>query len=476
LTKTALAAIVSFTAFSRAIRSFLLRSSAGGAAKQDSAPVSSATFVKSVIAYTFFILGCLFLSIAGLLLLRINPFYRKKALKIFNSLISITAWAQIYVMVSVTKRVVFDEKPDFTKPCIFVANHQSVLDILSMIMLSPRIILLTNRWVWNSPLFGSVVRFAGYYPIFEGADPGIDKLKSKIDDGYSIAIFPEGTRSKDGKIGRFHKGAFYLAQKLELDIIPVLFHDTRRCIAKGSFVVRDSTFTVRVMPRILFTGTEYGATYQEKTKTINELFRKQYEIMDEETRTPANYGQRLPGSFSFTSPFTELQMKITLRREKNFEVFHRLAPPSGVILDAGCGNGILSYMLAYLSPQRQVTGFDQDDQNINTAESGFDKPANLHFVRQKQMEFQLPLSNCVIFRDMLHSLKEPDRTRVFTEYSSQVLPGGIIIVRDYKNKPRVFSPGSIISLGESLGFSSEIIDQEKQTKHLIIVFKREGHG
>ncbi len=491
--------IISVLLISQVLEPYMFRMFVSVPVSRGFPPIGFGTFLQSVVAYSFFILGCIFLSISGFFLVVVNPFYRKKAKGVFNSLISKFAWAQLYVITSVTKRVVYDEKPDYTKPCIFVANHQSVLDILSMVMLSPKIILLTNKWVWNSPLFGYVVRIAGYQPIFEGVDPNIDTLKAKIEEGYSIAIFPEGTRSKDSTIGRFHKGAFYLAQQLGLDIIPVLFHGTGRCIAKGSFVVRSTTFTIKVLPRIKFISVEYGTSYQQKTKAVQELLKEQYTLLDKEERTADFYHQRIVDNFIFKGPVLEWYMKVKLRLERNYQLFHDLVPKEGIIIDAGCGYGFMDYMLAYLAPQRKIIGFDYDEEKIEVAENGFDKPINLRFANASLHEFKATPANCIIFSDVLHYLEEHERIHVFTNFASKILPGGIIIVRDGDNHPgkkhavtrlteflstRVFkfnkrehklaffAADELIKLGENLGFIPSIIDQQKWTSNLVIVFKK----
>ena len=324
--------IVSVVLTSQVLEPFLFRIFVTGPVAHDFAPVSFSTLIKSVFAYSYFITGCILLSISGFILLGINPFFRKKAQRLFNNMISKFALSQIYIMVNVTKIIVHDETPDFSKPCVYVANHQSVLDILCMIMMSPKIILLTNKWVWNSPLFGFVVRYAGYYPIFEGAEPGIDILKSKIAEGYSIAIFPEGTRSKAGKIGRFHKGAFYLAHKLELDLVPVLFHRTCHCIAKGSFIVRDATFTVKILPRIKFSDPAHGTSYQQLTKSVHNLFIKEYAAMEEKARTPERCRKRVIENFMFKGFTAELTMRVMLQREKNFRLQKEILAKAGSIM------------------------------------------------------------------------------------------------------------------------------------------------
>ena len=84
----------------------------------------------------------------------------------------------------------------------------------------------------------------------EGSRNGVEHLKAKVAQGYSLMAFPEGTRSTTNKIRRFHKGAFFLAEKLNLDIIPVLIHGNSEVLPKGSFVIRNGSITVKILDRI----------------------------------------------------------------------------------------------------------------------------------------------------------------------------------------------------------------------------------
>jgi len=176
-----------------------------------------------------------------------------------------------------------------------------------------------------------------------------------------------------------------------------------------------------------------------------------------------------------------------------------LVPKEGIIIDAGCGYGFMDYMLAYLAPQRKIIGFDYDEEKIEVAENGFDKPVNLRFANASLHEFQATPANCIIFSDVLHYMEEHERIHIFTNFASNILPGGVIIVRDGDNHPgkkhavtrlteflstRVFkfnkrehklaffAADELIKLGESLGFIPSIIDQQKWTSNLVIVFKK----
>ncbi|NVO18768.1 MAG: 1-acyl-sn-glycerol-3-phosphate acyltransferase [Bacteroidetes bacterium] len=467
------------------------------------APISMMTFIKSVIAFGFFILGCIFLTILGVLLLVINPFFRKKSQLLFNWMISKVAWAQIYIMGNIKKRIIFEEKPDFNSPCIYVANHQSVIDILAMIMLNPRILLLTNKWVWHSPLFGFVVRLAGYYPIFEGVEPSLEALKEKISQGYSIAIFPEGTRSQDGSIGHFHKGAFFLAHQLKLDIIPVVINGTADAIAKGSFVLRDSTITLKILTRIKYMDPAFGLTYQEVTKKVQSLFRYHIALINEELRNPVNYRRKIIDNYLFKGPVLEWYMKIKMRLEQNYIAFHTLVPMKGTIVDAGCGYGFMTYMLAGLSPDRKILGIDYDSEKISVAFNGFGKPQNLDFKTGNLLDYNWESSDCIIFGDVLHYFEESRRNLVFSRAVQSLNPGGTIIVRDADKRPgnkhlitRIselfstklikfnktqneidfFSSADLIKYATDLKLSSTIVQEKSISSNVLLVFNKPANG
>lgn len=134
-------------------------------------------------------------------------------------------------------------KVNFSKPSVVICNHQSHLDLACQLSLTPNIVFLTNQWVWNNPLYGLMIRHAEFYPVAEGIDELMPKLQSLVKRGYSIAIYPEGTRSKDCKIGRFHKGAFYVAEQLGLEIIPMYLYGPGKFFLKKPTTYAKDQFT-----------------------------------------------------------------------------------------------------------------------------------------------------------------------------------------------------------------------------------------
>ncbi len=145
----------------------------------------------------------------------------------------------------------------FDKPAILICNHQSHLDLMCLIMLAPKLIFLTKEWVWNNPFYGSVIHHAEYYPITEGLEKNMSNLADLYRRGYTVCIFPEGTRSADSSILRFHKGAFHLARKLKADILPVYLHGVGDVLPRGDFMLRRGSIHVEVGQRL--TAEEYEA-------------------------------------------------------------------------------------------------------------------------------------------------------------------------------------------------------------------------
>ncbi|HRO43562.1 MAG TPA: MMPL family transporter, partial [Flavipsychrobacter sp.] len=166
-------------------------------------PFTLWSFLKSVFAFAYFFTGSWILTIAGFILTKL-PFAKEKNKYLFHRFLSAYTWSMMHIMRNVKIRIFGRDHADFHTPAIYVANHASFLDILCTTMLHPKIILLTNKWVWRSPVFGAVVRMAEYYPVAEGAEDSLEPLQDLIDRGYSILVFPEGTRSYDDKIKRFH--------------------------------------------------------------------------------------------------------------------------------------------------------------------------------------------------------------------------------------------------------------------------------
>ncbi len=163
----------------------------------------------------------------------------------------------------------------FERPAIVVANHESILDLLCVISLSPKLIVLTKRrGVWFNPLYGIGIRYAEYLPVRDNFSHCEQKLTELIARGYSIVIFPEGTRSANQEILRFKQGAFYLAQKHGLDIVPVFLHGTGDVLARHKKLVSSGNITIEIKPRIATTQSELGDSPLSMARAVRAKFKQ----------------------------------------------------------------------------------------------------------------------------------------------------------------------------------------------------------
>ena len=146
----------------------------------------------------------------------------------------------------VDSKLLTPHSPLFTSPRVVICNHQSHLDLACQLIFTPKIVFLTNDWVWNNFFYGFLIRHAEYYPVREGIDELLPRLRSLVERGYSIAVYPEGTRSSDCRIQRFHQGAFYIAEQLGLEVLPMYLDGPGRVLEKGTYHLNKGTITIEV--------------------------------------------------------------------------------------------------------------------------------------------------------------------------------------------------------------------------------------
>lgn len=398
--------------------------------KKGLSPVTAESLLVSLWVYTIFITGSIILTILATLILPLIPIRYASKKSFYHRLL--TSFARLLVWAAPRERLRLLDQGDenFERPAIIISNHQSFLDILMMLAVSPRLILMTNQWVWNSPIVGPLVRYADSVPAFEGIESNIDLIKEKLRQGFSIVIFPEGTRSNDGKIHRFHKGAFYLAEKLKVDLLPILIHGAGETIAKRDLMVNNTKVTFRFLPRIAPDDDRFGVTYQEKSKAIRKYVAHAYEKLKEEVETPEYLKNRLISNYIYKGPVLEWYCRVKLRLEKNYALYDRLLPATGKILDIGCGYGFMSQMLAMRSGKREILGLDYDQDKIRVASNAYGKPANARFDTADITRYEIPEADAYVLSDVLHYLSIEEQKTVLKQCASRLRPGGILLVRE----------------------------------------------
>ena len=143
-------------------------------------------------------------------------------------------------------------------PALFVCNHVSNLEPAALFMVLPRIAVILKRELGRIPLLGYVMGLGGFVYVDRKArdsrkkalEAGADTLRS----GISLLVFPEGTRSLDGKLLPFRPGPFSMAIEAQVPIVPITVYGTRELMPKGSLAIRPGPVALRFHPPIETTG------------------------------------------------------------------------------------------------------------------------------------------------------------------------------------------------------------------------------
>lgn len=333
-------------------------------------------------------------------------------------------------MTNVKKIVTNISDEDFSKSTIIIANHSSVLDILSILMLHPKIILITNKWVYNSPIFGWLVRMADFQYIKSDLTNNFKALNKLVEQGYHIAIYPEGTRSKNGKIGRFHKGATFLSNELKLDILPIYIHNAHNIIRKGYFYLNDGTFSITIGNRIPFQYINNEIQLKERNKSIAQIFKSNHAELNTVQHDSYNLYKLIISNYIYKGPVIEHYSKIKIKLEDYYNLYQTLIPTRATILDIGCGYGHLDYFLALSTNSRYVTGVDYDEDKIAIAKNNYIKPDNLDFIHSDILDFDFLKYDIIILNDLLHYLNQEQQEYIIEKSLNALNNNGFILIRD----------------------------------------------
>ena len=135
-------------------------------------------------------------------------------------------------------------------PCIFIANHHSILDIWALIPVLPTSTrFVAKRSLFWIPIFGWAIAAAGFVPIDRknrtAALRSLARAAEKVRKGRSLLLFAEGTRSRDGRLRPFKRGAFHLALEAGVPIVPVAISGSGRVLPPG-FLFRIAPGEVRL--------------------------------------------------------------------------------------------------------------------------------------------------------------------------------------------------------------------------------------
>ena len=266
---------------------------------------------------------------------------------------------------------------DFSTPALIICNHQSHLDLPIIMATHHKLIFLTNDWVWNNKFFGEIVRQAEYLPVSAGMDVIIPHLKNLRDRGYSIVVFPEGTRSDDCRINRFHQGAFLLAQEFKMDILPMVLHGAGHYLAKHDGLFRKNPQTLRILSRIPY-KREDEMPLRKQASYFRKIISTEYDRMERDLETPGYWKNFVFYKYAYRGWATTYRAKSELRLLN--EIGEKINSINVPVYFINAGVGALPLVCALANKNIEVFSFVENIDDFKIASETADKPQNLHII------------------------------------------------------------------------------------------------
>jgi 1-acyl-sn-glycerol-3-phosphate acyltransferase len=175
-------------------------------------------------------------------------------------------------------------KIDPRKPYVFMANHASMVDIWAMFLRMPvPVRFIAKKQLGKIPVFGWAMR-AGRFVFIDrqnaaSARRSIQEAAQRIKRGQSVAIFPEGTRTRDGKLGAFKKGGFHLAIDSGVEIVPMAIRGTGAVMPPGTPLIRAGHVEIEIDEPI----STVGLGPSDRQKLLERVYARIADMLGEPT-------------------------------------------------------------------------------------------------------------------------------------------------------------------------------------------------
>ena len=174
--------------------------------------------------------------------------------------LSMATWSGMATIIAGLKLLIEGEEHLWShRPAVFVFNHQSAMDMLIMVkLLREDIVGVAKEEIKKQPLVGPVMQLTG--TVFLDRDnirdpkAALQPALDAIAEGKSVVMAPEGTRSQDGKLGKFKTGAFHLAQQAGVPLVPIVIHNALDALPNKSMVIRPAEVKVTVLEPVATDG------------------------------------------------------------------------------------------------------------------------------------------------------------------------------------------------------------------------------
>jgi 1-acyl-sn-glycerol-3-phosphate acyltransferase len=319
----------------------------------------------------------------------------------------------------------------FEKPSLVISNHQSAVDVMLMVSLPGDVRQTAKKRVFESPMLGIGCRLLGHVMV-EPNDPEttLQRCREKLAEGASVHFYPEGTRSPDGWVQRFHRGAFELAVELKQDILPIVLCDTCTAMPRDAYWFEPYHVTVRALPRVTSQNFDYSLGSTALMRHCEALMRDGLQRQLDEINTPRVLWRKVKRLYRYQGPFVEQFVHWKMKTDPVFASLDRVVPREGFVLDLGCGYGMATHWLAYTTDQRTFQGVDYDEDKIRVAQCTAPQHDRIKFEVQDILDWVYPACDTVLLLDVLHYWRPDKQQLILNKVRAALRPGGRLVLRE----------------------------------------------
>lgn len=257
---------------------------------------------------------------------------------------------------------------DFSKPAIVIANHQSMLDPMFLMAVSRKILIVANQHSSYNPIIKRLFKRLDFYTLKGTLDEDMHIFKDHIEKGYSIAIFPEGLRNPKRNIERFHKGAFYMAHTLGVDIVPIFLHGVNDIMPIHSFACESGKLTICIEKRVETAKLPWGDNSRETTKYFHKYFIKRFAELRAEIETADYHAGFVYDRYLYKGVEIQKTVRHNLRHYGNYRKWIDSTEISKDVVVINNGYGEFSLLMALVHPDVKITAAEIDPMKRIVAE------------------------------------------------------------------------------------------------------------
>ncbi|MDE5628669.1 MAG: MMPL family transporter [Muribaculaceae bacterium] len=266
---------------------------------------------------------------------------------------------------------------NFNKPAVIISNHQSLLDSFYLMTLTPKMVMVANDHVSKNFITGRIFRHLGFITVGMGVERMVEKLRPYVEQGYSVAIFPEGERLRNvcNSVKRFHKGMIQFAQDLKLDILPVYLHGVVQAMPKGSVISNGGEVVLEVGKRIPCNKIcTFGETSKDQVQAIRKTYLAHFSKLCRSQSTVKLLFNAVYDRYRYKGAEIEHNAKKALNccLKNSNRIEGRYDNRNFLVID-NAGQGELALLLALMYPERQIEYYNTNTDELTIAKVCFNE-------------------------------------------------------------------------------------------------------